>query len=145
MAGLNFSSSSDDITWVADALEQNLIPHKALIDVTHITSTNSGRGYVIHGEEKGKEICDFIWAKSGAGKLMTRIFAQPSLADDCFMTIVAQQAVKNCELLSGESKGTRWRLETIDGKQTLRCCLPGKGVKSSDTPPAGKPSQPLSK
>lgn len=145
MAGLNFSSSSDDIVWVADAIEQKLVPLKALIDVTHVTATNNGRGYVIHGEDKGIEICDYIWAKSGAGKLMTRIFADPSLADDCFMVMVAQLTVKNCQLISGEAAGNRWVLEDVEGKQTLRCSIPHKTPEKPPSPQTGKSSQPQSK
>jgi hypothetical protein len=120
---LNFSQSSDELLWVAEALDQGIVKEKAQHPVTSIIEAKNGRGYLIVADVNGTDVCDFAWKKSTPGKLLAAIIEDPSKADDNQIMLTMQSAVKCACLTAKAVKNTKW-FKTLEADTVKITCAP---------------------
>ena len=105
---LNFEDSSDEILWMADALQEGYVEPKTSIEVVQVLATKNGRGFLVKCLHNGLEICDYAWAKSTVGKVLKSLCENPREGDDQVILCRCQAAVKNAVLSVISQAGTAW-------------------------------------
>lgn len=114
-------SESNEFLWTAEALEQGLVTPGQMMEVTCITATASGNGYILKCEaSNGVEVYDFAYKKSKPGKTLTAMINDPEVADGWQIQVKAQDKKRCAVCDSVATEGLTWMLgETIDGNTTL--------------------------
>lgn len=111
---LNFESSTDELLWVAEALDKGLVKEGDKHPVSAIVEARNGRGFLINVFVGGQDICDFAWKKSKPGKLLAELFLDPDKAKNNRIMLTMQSSVKCAQLSSEKAEGLEWYKQVDD-------------------------------
>lgn len=113
-------SNNDEFLWTAEALNQNIIVPGQMMEVSEITKTASGSGYILRCDlDSGESVYDFAYKKSKPGKTLSAMFDDPTCADGHMVQVKAQDKVKCAVCDSVEVKGLEWSLRMEEGRESI--------------------------